>query len=47
MKRHKFVAVEFCLIFIDFVIFSGPDGDPEYLSDLERQIIQRNRLRQV
>lgn len=27
--------------------FSRTDGDPKYLNDLEHQVINRNRLRQV
>lgn len=28
-------------------IQSWQDGNPEYLSDLDRQVMQKNRLRQV
>lgn len=30
-----------------FFAFSGHDGDPEYLNDLDRQVMQKERLRQV
>lgn len=32
----------------DFLLlFSWHDGDPEYLNDLDRQVMQKERLRQV
>lgn len=30
-----------------FTPFSWQDGNPEYLSDLDRQVMQKQRLRQV
>jgi hypothetical protein len=32
---------------LTFVVFSWQDGNPEYLSDLDRQVMQKQRLRQV
>jgi hypothetical protein len=34
-------------IVLTFVVFSWQDGNPEYLSDLDRQVMQKQRLRQV
>lgn len=47
MECHERFVMELLEFLLYFVIFSGQDGNPEYLSDLERQIINRNRLRQV
>jgi hypothetical protein len=32
---------------LNLIFCSGQDGDPEYLGDLDRQVMQRNRLKQV
>lgn len=34
-------------MFMIFLIGSWNDGDPEYLNDLDRQVVQKERLRQV